>query len=36
MRRHVEMIRELVAALSAILDRRREWDQMRREWTPPH
>jgi hypothetical protein len=30
-RRHVSVLRELVTALTAVLDRRREWDVMRRE-----
>ncbi|HEU4421619.1 MAG TPA: hypothetical protein VFR67_03650, partial [Pilimelia sp.] len=34
--RHVAVMRELVAALTAVLDRRREWDGLRREWMPPH
>jgi hypothetical protein len=33
---HVTMMRELVAAFTAVVDRRREWDRLRREWTPPH
>jgi hypothetical protein len=33
---HVALMREVVAAFSAVLDRRRAWDGLRREWTPPH
>jgi hypothetical protein len=33
---HVEVLRELAAALAALLDRRRAWDTLRREWRPPH
>jgi hypothetical protein len=33
---HVAVMRELVDAATAVVDRRREWDRLRREWTPPH
>jgi GAF domain-containing protein len=33
---HVEVMRELAAAAVAVLDRRRAWDTLRREWRPPH
>lgn len=33
---HVAIMRELVEAVTAVVDRRREWDRLRREWTPPH
>jgi hypothetical protein len=32
----VAVMREVAAAIAAVLDRRRAWDRMRREWTPPH
>jgi hypothetical protein len=34
--RHVAIMREVVEAFTAVLDRRREWDRLRRDWTPPH
>ena len=33
---HVEMLRDLAVALAALLERRRTWDTLRREWRPPH
>jgi hypothetical protein len=33
---YVALLRELVAAFTAVLDRRRTWDGLRREWTPSH
>jgi hypothetical protein len=33
---HVDALRDLAAALAALLDRRRAWDALRREWRPPH
>lgn len=35
-RQHVAIMRELVASVAAVVDRRREWDRLRREWAPPH
>ena len=33
---HVALMRELAAAVVAVLDRRRAWDTLRHEWRPPH
>lgn len=33
---HVAIMRELVEAFTAVLNRRRAWDRLRREWAPPH
>jgi hypothetical protein len=33
---HVALVREMAEAATAVLDRRREWDRLRREWIPPH
>jgi hypothetical protein len=35
-RRHVEMLRATIVAFVEVLDRRRHWDRLRREWAPPH
>jgi len=35
-RQHVQVMRELAAAFAEVIDRRRSWDGMRREWRPPH
>jgi hypothetical protein len=35
-RLHVEMLRATVAAFAAVLESRRHWDRLRREWAPPH
>ena len=33
---HVAIMRELVEAVTVVVNRRRERDRLRREWTPPH
>jgi hypothetical protein len=33
---HVALMRDLAAAVVAVLDRRRAWDTLRHEWRPPH
>jgi hypothetical protein len=34
--RHVLIMQELAGAAVSIVDRRREWDGLRREWVAPH
>ena len=33
---HVALVRDVAEAFAAVLDRRRTWDRLRREWVPPH
>jgi hypothetical protein len=33
---HIQATRDLAAALAALLDRRRAWEALRREWRAPH
>jgi hypothetical protein len=33
---HVAVLRDLAAAVVSVLDRRKAWDTLRREWRPPH
>ena len=33
---HVAVVREVAAAFAEVLDRRRAWDQLRRQWRPSH
>jgi hypothetical protein len=35
-RTHVAVMREFLAALAEVIEKRRDWDGMRREWRPPH
>ena len=33
---HVAVLREAAAAFAELVERRRSWDQLRREWRPQH
>lgn len=33
---HVAVLTETASAIAALLERRRAWDRLRREWRPPH
>ena len=34
--RHVKIVQEVSRAFIVLIDRRREWDGLRREWVSPH